>query len=383
MEWGRKRFVVLFVFLVIVSFIFMMFVYDIPASIKHLLQVSDKRNVVTLDSIGSPFDDQNEHVLAKDIWDGGQLFGKLAISRKRFNGEKAKKKKRKGQKKKITYGEKVLTRGKYKSRLPNAIIIGSKKAGTRALLQHLKVNPEIRTCGKEVHFFDNYYDKGYNWYRVQMPPSFTDEITMEKTPAYFVTKSAPKRVKDMCEKFLLKTKFLVILRDPVERAISDYTQGLVRKKERNVKKNSFESKVFKKGKKKKEVNDGATIIKTGRYIEHLNEWLKYFDISRFYFVSAERFVSEPWTELEGVQKFLNVSVSITKDSFWYNNTKKFYCIQKTNGNGKARTMCLGNTKGRTHPKIDTETIHILQSYYKPFNDELYKKTGRNFGWPSS
>ena len=352
----------------------MMFVYDIPASVKHLLQVSDTRNVVT--------DDQNEHLLANDIWDGGQPFAKLAISRKRLNGAKAKKKKRKGQKKKITYRKKVLTRGKHKSRLPNAIIIGSKKAGTRALLQHLKVNPEIRTCGKEVHFFDNHYDKGYNWYRVQMPPSFPDDITMEKTPAYFVTKSAPKRVKDMCKKFLLKTKFLVILRDPVERAISDYTQGLVRKKERNVKNNSFESKVFKKGKKKK-VNDGATIIKIGRYIEHLNEWLKYFDISRFYFVSAERFVSEPWTELERVQKFLNVSVSITKDSFWYNNTKKFYCIQKSSGNGKARTMCLGDTKGRTHPKIDAETIHILQRYYKPFNDKLYEKTGRNFSWPSS
>lgn len=50
-------------------------------------------------------------------------------------------------------------------RLPQAIIIGVKKGGTRALLEFLKINPRIRAAGPEVHFFDLNYHRGLNWYR--------------------------------------------------------------------------------------------------------------------------------------------------------------------------------------------------------------------------
>lgn len=50
------------------------------------------------------------------------------------------------------------------SRLPDAIIIGVKKGGTRALLEFLKVNPDIRAPGPEIHFFDRKYDRGLDWY---------------------------------------------------------------------------------------------------------------------------------------------------------------------------------------------------------------------------
>jgi hypothetical protein len=50
-------------------------------------------------------------------------------------------------------------------KLPQAIIIGVKKGGTRALLQFLRLHPEIRAAGKEVHFFDRYYHLGIEWYR--------------------------------------------------------------------------------------------------------------------------------------------------------------------------------------------------------------------------
>lgn len=50
-------------------------------------------------------------------------------------------------------------------RLPDAIIIGVKKGGTRALLEFLKVHPDIRAPGPEIHFFDRQYRKGLDWYR--------------------------------------------------------------------------------------------------------------------------------------------------------------------------------------------------------------------------
>lgn len=49
--------------------------------------------------------------------------------------------------------------------LPQAIIIGVKKAGTRALLEYLRMHPNIKAPGPEPHFFDKNYDKGLKWYR--------------------------------------------------------------------------------------------------------------------------------------------------------------------------------------------------------------------------
>ncbi|PIO60259.1 hypothetical protein TELCIR_18249 [Teladorsagia circumcincta] len=50
---------------------------------------------------------------------------------------------------------------------PTAIIVGVKKAGTRALLEFLRLNPNIRAPGPEVHFFDKNYHKGLDWYRYE------------------------------------------------------------------------------------------------------------------------------------------------------------------------------------------------------------------------
>lgn len=50
-------------------------------------------------------------------------------------------------------------------RLPQALIIGVKKCGTRALLEFLRVHPDIRASGPETHFFDRHYQRGLEWYR--------------------------------------------------------------------------------------------------------------------------------------------------------------------------------------------------------------------------
>lgn len=53
-----------------------------------------------------------------------------------------------------------------------------------------------------------------------MPPAVEGQITMEKTPSYFITAEAPHRVQHMNP----GSKLIVVVRDPVTRAISDYTQ---------------------------------------------------------------------------------------------------------------------------------------------------------------
>ncbi|KAF7248981.1 Heparan sulfate glucosamine 3-O-sulfotransferase 3A1 [Varanus komodoensis] len=53
-------------------------------------------------------------------------------------------------------------------RLPQAVIIGVKKGGTRALLEFLRVHPDVRAAGAEPHFFDRNYGRGLSWYRITL-----------------------------------------------------------------------------------------------------------------------------------------------------------------------------------------------------------------------
>lgn len=49
-----------------------------------------------------------------------------------------------------------------------------------------------------------------------MPTSGEGDITIEKSPAYFISKTAPVRINE----FNPNMKLIVVLRDPVTRAIS-------------------------------------------------------------------------------------------------------------------------------------------------------------------
>lgn len=50
-------------------------------------------------------------------------------------------------------------------RLPQALIVGVKKGGTRAVLEFIRVHPDVRALGTEPHFFDRNYGRGLDWYR--------------------------------------------------------------------------------------------------------------------------------------------------------------------------------------------------------------------------
>nr|KAF6366318.1 heparan sulfate-glucosamine 3-sulfotransferase 6 [Pipistrellus kuhlii] len=55
--------------------------------------------------------------------------------------------------------------GPGRRRFPQALIVGVKKGGTRALLEFLRLHPDIRALGSEPHFFDRWYERGLAWYR--------------------------------------------------------------------------------------------------------------------------------------------------------------------------------------------------------------------------
>ena len=106
--------------------------------------------------------------------------------------------------------------------LPRLLIIGVRKGGTRALLEMLHLHPQIAMVPFEVHFFDKNerYRRGLDWYREQMPTSDENQLTVEKTPSYYVTPEVPERVYAMNP----HVQLVLIVRDPVTRLLSDFVQ---------------------------------------------------------------------------------------------------------------------------------------------------------------
>lgn len=202
-----------------------------------------------------------------------------------------------------------------------------------------------------------------------MPKTLEGQITMEKTPSYFVTREAPARIAAMSR----DTKLIVVVRDPVTRAISDYTQTLSKKPDIP----SFESLTF-KNRTTGLIDTSWSAVQIGIYAKHLDNWLQYFPMEQILFVSGERLISDPAGELGRVQDFLGLKRIITDKHFYFNQTKGFPCLKKAEGSSKPH--CLGKTKGRTHPNIDPEVVQRLRDFYRPFNMKFYQMTGRFFGW---
>ncbi|KAK3090729.1 hypothetical protein FSP39_014134 [Pinctada imbricata] len=254
-------------------------------------------------------------------------------------------------------------------RLPQAIIIGVKKGGTRALLEFLRAHPNVRATGPEPHFFDKYYERGLEWYRNLMPTSDPNQITIEKTPSYFITKEVPRRVFEMSSDM----KLIVVVRDPVIRAISDYAQVTSRLK----KFKSFEEMAFIDN-NTQIIDTSWAVIRIGLYAKHLQRWLQVFPLEQFHFVSGENLIRNPGDEMLSVQSFLGLDPILTHKNFITNNTRGFPCVRKkTSGKGH----CLEGNKGRPHPYVHPRVIERLREFYRPSNQKFYKLVGRSFDWP--
>ncbi|KAJ1095885.1 hypothetical protein NDU88_001035 [Pleurodeles waltl] len=202
-----------------------------------------------------------------------------------------------------------------------------------------------------------------------MPNTLEGQITMEKTPSYFVTNEAPRRIHAMAK----DVKLIVVVRNPITRAISDYTQTLSKKPEIP----TFEVLAF-KNRTLGLIDASWSALRIGIYALHLESWLRYFPLSQILFVSGERLIDDPAGELDKVQDFLGLKRIVTDKHFYFNKTKGFPCLKKPEDSSAPR--CLGKSKGRTHPKIEPEVIHRLHKFYKPFNAMFYQMTGQDFEW---
>ena len=161
-------------------------------------------------------------------------------------------------------------------RLPNCIIVGVRKCGTRALLEFLDIHPQIRKATDELHFFDDErrYNLGLEWYRARMPLARETDMVIEKTPAYFITEYVPERIYAMNSTI----KIILIVRDPVTRVISDYAQlvsNRIEKKEQKLQQQrhieTFEEAILLPNGK---INANYKGIRISLYAIYFSRWIK-------------------------------------------------------------------------------------------------------------
>ena len=247
-----------------------------------------------------------------------------------------------------------LVRRNCSKSYPDVIIMGAKKCGTTALKDFLSFHPQIASTSIEPHFFDKYYYLGMSWYLDKLPYATPEQLTLEKTPKYLVDPFAPGAIR----KDLGYVKFILILRDPVQRAISDFvhltisnankespppTEGvetfdarerrlfresitnvepLLTDKQKQIRRHvkqlqneyhkstsvyagnifdTFEETVLLPDGK---VNPNIAIIDTGIYIKHIKRWLEIYPKKQFLVLDGEEFVFQSSSSITESTEFL-------------------------------------------------------------------------------
>lgn len=101
--------------------------------------------------------------------------------------------------------------------LPSFVIIGAMKSGTTSLGAYLTAHPDAY-CALEPHFFDANFERGLDWYRDWFKETDGAAVVGEKSPSYMYHPDAVSRIAQT----LPGVKLVAILRNPVDRAYSNY-----------------------------------------------------------------------------------------------------------------------------------------------------------------
>jgi hypothetical protein len=233
--------------------------------------------------------------------------------------------------------------------MPDFLIIGAKKCGTTFLYDLMSRHPYVELAAKkELHYFDIFFEEeGIEWYRRSFPgPRWKYGrriITGEATP-YLDNSRVPRRM----AKVLPQARLIALLRDPVQRAYSDYQQ--VRRKGREPL--AFEE-AIEAEKRQKKVRRGY--LARGVYVDHLLRWSRFFAEEQMLVLKSEDFFEHTQENLERVLEFLDLPRWEAEAS------------EKRN-------------KGEYEATMDPATRQRLEEYFEPYNERLYEHLGVDFEW---
>lgn len=252
--------------------------------------------------------------------------------------------------------------GARKRSLPHFIIMGVQKGGTTSLYAYLDQHPDMYLSRpKEVHFFNDQYEKGLLYYRRYFPFASKGKVTGEATPDYIFHPNVPDRI----NRDLPGVKIIVIFRNPTMRAYSHFhMQRRVGKEPLETFEEAIEAEKERlKGEKEKMLENPEynsvnhkkySYVSRGMYYEQAQHMLDVFGKERVLFLKSESLLESPKEQLEKVYDFLGVAKEYPA------NLKKKHV--------------------GAYPAIKEDTMLYLKELYKKDQKKLTELLGPEFSW---
>ena len=257
--------------------------------------------------------------------------------------------------------------------IPRFIIIGVTRGGTTSLYNYLTDHPCIMPpVWNEIGFFDQNFHRGINWYKSHFPFKLSkyhlekkfrkDFTTGDATPVYINHPEAPLRIK----KTIPNVKLIVLLRNPVERAYSQFHNAtrlgrekgtfeeavneLIEEREKIEKENLLSN-----SKNYKKIYHSRAYLSNGIYIDQIKLWFENFSKNQILVIKSEDMYADPPSVVSKTFDFLDLPKWDLKEYKKYN--------------------FLGYEK-----EMQIETRKKLIEFFKPHNEKLYDYLGKNFDW---
>ncbi len=273
--------------------------------------------------------------------------------------------------------------------LPNFICLGASKSGTTTLCDILRQHPEIYIPSfKEPHFFDipENYKNGIDWYKKNYYRNALAKVIADFTPSYFFDKEAPKRI---FESLGGKVKFVVILRNPVDRAYSHYLHS---------KRDDHEDLEFKEAiqhessrlKQYEESGDYLSYLRQsyvsqGLYYDMLARYLEYFSLDNFLFIQfEEEFIKHREETIIKILNFLeiknfNLKTDIKSNPASKEKSKTLKRIMKKTGWWrKILKFLVPSIQLRQIIRNKIQRANIIEIKAGKLSDDLKKEIYRNY-----
>lgn len=188
------------------------------------------------------------------------------------------------------------------------LVAGAQKSGTTALNYYLKRHPRIALpIKKELHFFDNdelfaggnvSYQPLHEMFRRARPGC----IAGENTPIYLYWRPALPRIRD----YNPGMKFIVILRNPIDRAFSQWNMQRARGIEPFDFVDAVEAEPRRIAQSAPRQLRKLSYVDRGRYAEQLERAFRLFPREQFLIIKYERFRGRQREVVEEVFRFLNL-----------------------------------------------------------------------------
>lgn len=208
--------------------------------------------------------------------------------------------------------------------MPNFLIIGAAKSGTTSLYRYLMQHPQIfMSPTKEPSFFaiecgTTFQGPWKRWasqYAVTSIDSYlalfsgvSDEVAIgEASTAYLVHPKVPECI----HRHIPNVKLIAILRNPVDRAYSDYLMRLLHGDRSHA--DLIEAIHMRDESVRKNWGLGEEYVEVGFYYTHLRRYFDIFDRSQIRVYLFQDFRTSPLAILQDIFRFLDVEETFTPD----------------------------------------------------------------------